>query len=57
MSAVNPYQVIPGVYGKEVMDVYNRQHLGERPPHIYAIANEVYYSMWRTNENQCVLIR
>ena len=57
LSAVNPYKVLPDLYGRDVMELYNRQHLGERPPHIYAIANEVYYCMWRTNENQCVLIR
>ena len=39
------------------MQQYMRRQLGELPPHIYAIANEVYESMWKKRENQCVLIR
>lgn len=33
------------------------QQLGNLPPHIYAIANEVYVSLWRMRHSQCVLIR
>ena len=57
LSAVNPYKVIDGVYGPDIMQRYMKRQLGELPPHIYAIANEVYESMWRMEENQCVLIR
>ena len=39
------------------MQQYMKRQLGELPPHIYAIANEVYESMWKKRENQCVLIR
>ena len=57
LSAVNPYKVIDGLYSHEVMMRYMDKQLGEMPPHIYAIANEVYVSMWRMRQNQCVLIR
>ena len=57
MVAVNPYKVIPELYSEENMKSYNDTYLGDRPPHIYAIANEAYYSLWRKGGNQCVLIR
>lgn len=57
LSSVNPYKFIEGTYGPEVMEHYMGKQLGDLPPHIYAIANEVFDSMWRMAENQCVLIR
>ena len=54
---MNPYKYIEDMYGPEVMEQYMARQLGDLPPHIYAIANEVYDSMWRMGENQCVLIR
>ena len=57
MVAVNPYKVIDNVYNKGCMKSYNNTYLGDKPPHIYAIANEAYYSLWRKGGNQCVLIR
>lgn len=57
LSAVNPYKPIEGVYGMDIMEGYMKRQLGDLPPHIYAIANEVYDSMWRQRERQCVLIR
>ena len=57
MVAVNPYKVIADVYDKAHMKSYNNTYLGDQPPHIYAIANEAYYSLWRKGGNQCVLIR
>ena len=57
LSAVNPYKLIQGIYGLDIMEGYMKKQLGDLPPHIYAIANEVYDSMWRQREKQCVLIR
>ena len=57
LSAVNPYKLVQGVYGLDIMESYMKKQLGDLPPHIYAIANEVYDSMWRQREKQCVLIR
>ena len=57
LSAINPYKSIPGVYGPEMVEKYMNKPLGDLPPHIYAIANEVYASMWKMSQNQCVLIR
>ncbi|XP_065192993.1 unconventional myosin-X-like [Sycon ciliatum] len=56
LSAVNPYKSIGDLYSDDLIKRYTKQHLGELPPHIYAIANEAYQSLWRQAENQCVLI-
>jgi len=57
LVAVNPYKSIPNTYGSDIMKSYDNKYLGDMPPHIYAIANEAYYAMWRKGGNQCVLIR
>ena len=57
LCAVNPYYVIEGLYERSVMATYRGKHIGELPPHVFAIANECYYSMWKKGESQCVLIR
>ncbi|XP_053507195.1 unconventional myosin-X [Ictalurus furcatus] len=56
LAAVNPYQRLPELYDVSAVERYSRHHLGEIPPHIYAIANECYRSLWKRNNNQCVLI-
>lgn len=57
LVAVNPYKKIANIYDDDVIKSYNNKYLGDMPPHIYAIANEAYYAMWRKGGNQCVLIR
>lgn len=56
LCAVNPYYVIEGLYDRSVMADYRERHIGELPPHVFAIANECYYSMWKKGESQCILI-
>ncbi|XP_062843469.1 unconventional myosin-X [Trichomycterus rosablanca] len=56
LAAVNPYQQLPELYDVSAVEHYSQHHLGEIPPHIYAIANECYRSLWKRNNNQCVLI-
>ncbi|XP_066543583.1 unconventional myosin-X [Amia ocellicauda] len=56
LAAVNPYQTIPHLYDCPTVELYSRHHLGEISPHIFAIANECYRSLWKRLENQCVLI-
>lgn len=57
LAAVNPYKQISGLYDAEAVDVYSRHHLGELPPHIFAVANECYRCLWKRHDSQCVLIR
>ncbi|XP_028251166.1 unconventional myosin-X [Parambassis ranga] len=56
LAAVNPYKQIPGLYDLERVDSYSKHHLGELPPHIFAVANECYRCIWKRHDSQCVLI-
>uniref|UniRef100_A0A3Q2ZCP5 Myosin X n=1 Tax=Kryptolebias marmoratus TaxID=37003 RepID=A0A3Q2ZCP5_KRYMA len=56
LAAVNPYQPLPGLYDQPAVELYSRHHLGEITPHIFAIANECYRSLWKRLQNQCILI-
>uniref|UniRef100_A0A671WSY0 Myosin X n=1 Tax=Sparus aurata TaxID=8175 RepID=A0A671WSY0_SPAAU len=57
LAAVNPYQQLPGLYDRPAVETYSRHHLGEISPHIFALANECYRSLWKRLQSQCVLIR
>ncbi|XP_060918799.1 unconventional myosin-X [Labrus mixtus] len=56
LAAVNPYKQVPGMYGPERVDLYSKHHIGELPPHIFAVANECYRCIWKRHDSQCVLI-
>ncbi|KAG8442508.1 hypothetical protein GDO86_011342 [Hymenochirus boettgeri] len=56
LASVNPYKMIAGLYDQNNMELYSRHHLGEIPPHIFAVANECYRCLWKRHDNQCVLI-
>uniref|UniRef100_W5MT06 Unconventional myosin-X-like n=1 Tax=Lepisosteus oculatus TaxID=7918 RepID=W5MT06_LEPOC len=56
LAAVNPYKQISGLYDSSAVDLYSRHHLGELPPHIFAVANECYRCLWKRHDSQCVLI-
>lgn len=56
LVAVNPYQILP-IYTAEQIQLYRDKKIGELPPHIFAIADNAYYSMQRYKHDQCVIIR
>ncbi|XP_030200087.1 unconventional myosin-X [Gadus morhua] len=56
LAAVNPYKHIAGLYDSPAVDMYSRHHMGELPPHIFAVANECYRCLWKRHDSQCVLI-
>lgn len=56
IASVNPYKTISGLYERTTMERYSKCHLGELPPHIFAIANECYRCLWKRHDNQCILI-
>jgi myosin X len=47
LAAINPYQAI-NLYTSDDILRYNKKAIGDLPPHIFAIANEAYYAMWKT---------
>ncbi|KAL7574803.1 hypothetical protein ACA910_010647 [Epithemia clementina (nom. ined.)] len=57
LLALNPFQALKNLYGEDVMQQYWKQDYTERPPpHIYAIAEDAYRSMIRSNHNQSILV-
>ncbi|KAM9249280.1 unconventional myosin-VIIb [Dugong dugon] len=55
LVAVNPFQVLP-IYTQEQVQLYYNRHVGELPPHVFAIANGCYFSMRRNKRDQCCII-
>ncbi|XP_051874537.1 unconventional myosin-VIIa-like [Pristis pectinata] len=55
LVALNPYQQLP-IYSVEQISLYTNRQIGELPPHIFAIADNCYFNMRRTNKDQCCII-
>ncbi|XP_015422968.1 PREDICTED: LOW QUALITY PROTEIN: unconventional myosin-VIIb [Myotis davidii] len=55
LVAVNPFQVLP-LYTREQVQLYYSCHMGELPPHVFAIANSCYFNMKRNKRDQCCII-
>eukprot|EP01094_Clydonella_sp_ATCC50884_P004683 TRINITY_DN13717_c0_g1_i1.p1 TRINITY_DN13717_c0_g1~~TRINITY_DN13717_c0_g1_i1.p1 ORF type:complete len:1028 (+),score=338.91 TRINITY_DN13717_c0_g1_i1:131-3085(+) len=56
LIAVNPYRMIPGMYGPKVIKSYCGRYFYEEPPHVYAIAEDAYRSLLNEGINQCIII-
>nr|XP_039262596.1 unconventional myosin-Ie-like isoform X1 [Styela clava] len=55
LVSVNPFKQMPYFTDKEV-ELYQGAALYENPPHIYALADDMYRNMLIDSENQCVII-
>lgn len=55
LIAVNPYKMLPYFTDKEV-DMYQGAATYENPPHIYALADNMFRNMLIERESQCVII-
>ncbi|XP_006902869.1 PREDICTED: unconventional myosin-VIIb [Elephantulus edwardii] len=55
LVAVNPFQVLP-LYTWEQVQLYYNRHVGELPPHVFAIANCCYFNMKKNKKDQCCII-
>lgn len=55
LISVNPFRDL-GIYTDAIMDEYKGKNRLEVPPHVFAIAESMYYNMKSYNENQCVII-
>uniref|UniRef100_A0A8C3ATH0 Osteoclast-stimulating factor 1 n=1 Tax=Cyclopterus lumpus TaxID=8103 RepID=A0A8C3ATH0_CYCLU len=55
LISVNPFKQLPYFTDREV-ELYQGAAQYENPPHIYALADNMYRNMMIDNENQCVII-
>uniref|UniRef100_A0A1I7WWK0 Myosin motor domain-containing protein n=1 Tax=Heterorhabditis bacteriophora TaxID=37862 RepID=A0A1I7WWK0_HETBA len=55
LIAMNPYMDLP-IYTAEQIRMYKKRKIGELPPHIFAVADNVYWNMRKNVRNQSVVI-
>eukprot|EP01137_Pigoraptor_chileana_P030971 Opistho-2@18160 len=55
LVAINPFKPVP-TYGPDQFRRYKGQRIGQLPPHIFAIADSTFTSLFRDKINQCVVI-
>jgi len=55
LVSVNPFKQMPYFTDKEV-DIYQGAASYENPPHVYALADDMYRNMLIDSENHCVII-
>lgn len=55
LISVNPFQDL-GIYTQQTLNMYKGKNRLEVPPHVYAIAESMYYNLKSYGDNQCVII-
>ncbi|ODQ44208.1 hypothetical protein PICMEDRAFT_18465 [Pichia membranifaciens NRRL Y-2026] len=55
LISVNPFRDL-GIYTLDVLMSYKNKNRLEVPPHVYAIAENMYHNMIAYSDNQCVII-
>ncbi|XP_063737479.1 unconventional myosin-Ie isoform X2 [Eleginops maclovinus] len=55
LISVNPFKQMP-YFGDKEVEMYQGAAQYENPPHIYALADNMYRNMMIDSENQCVII-
>ena len=56
LIAVNPFALLPHLYGPHMMEQYRGRQLGELSPHVYAIADAAYQQMTHDKKSQSILV-
>nr|BAN20553.1 myosin i [Riptortus pedestris] len=55
LVSINPYKALP-IYGENDIKKYQKTHMIENPPHVFAIAESAYRDMIEENKDHCILI-
>ncbi|XP_061526629.1 unconventional myosin-Ie isoform X1 [Phycodurus eques] len=55
LISINPFKLMP-YFGEKEVEIYQGAAQYENPPHIYALADNMYRNMMIDRENQCVII-
>ncbi|XP_018568271.1 myosin heavy chain 95F isoform X2 [Anoplophora glabripennis] len=56
LIAVNPYKEIPALYSSDTIKNYRGRSLGEKPPHVFAIADKAYRDMRVLKQSQSIIV-
>lgn len=56
LISVNPYKEIKNLYTDRTLKDYKGKYRYEMPPHVYALADDMYRTMLNERQNQCVII-
>nr|XP_023013286.1 myosin heavy chain 95F isoform X2 [Leptinotarsa decemlineata] len=56
LIAVNPYKDISSLYSPETIKTYKGKSLGQKPPHIFAIADKAYRDMYVLKQSQSIIV-
>jgi len=56
LIAMNPYKLIEKLYLERTLKDYRGKYQYEMPPHVYALADQMYRNMLQEGEDQCVII-
>lgn len=55
LISVNPFRDL-GIYTEQILESYKGKNRLEMPPHVFAVAENMFYQLKSYNENQCVII-
>ncbi|XP_034941710.1 myosin-VIIa-like [Chelonus insularis] len=55
LVAINPYQIL-NIYTQKEVTTYRQKNIGAKPPHIFAIGDNCFMEMIRSEANQCIVI-
>lgn len=56
LMSINPFEVIPGIYGKKNIKLYYSSSDASLPAHVYCIPARAYRDMCSTGKDQSILI-
>jgi myosin-1 len=57
LISMNPFKLIKGLFIERTLQDYRGKYRYEMPPHVFALADDMYRTMLADEENQCVIIR